>query len=336
MAGSETAKSVSYYRQLLEELDYYASGPTMLSMDNKANINLAYNGLTEPAHLFPSLFPSLDHPSQHHGLTPRPTSNGWMKNPIPHSTACQSSCTTLMRAQCALSCDTTTPTSRTAQTCAVAGWSLRSDTFVTLPYSGGWHPCPQCRALLSGQPPLPRPPRCDPALPGDFISRGFKRSPHLCVCDSKDLAVLRRRDDRVAGFTLSSKREAHVASACRHCGGRYPRPHAAGARQLLPAYLAPHFPPPSGILPPGARHLLLVDLALPSRLSRSDEVYFGHGNLDARAGVQRPVQAGDQVYALCALSNVNASHIWCTYPVPFSEHGGSCAGAAGTRSIRPF
>jgi len=43
MAGLETAKSVSYYRQLLEELGFPPSGPTELAMDNKAGINLAYN-----------------------------------------------------------------------------------------------------------------------------------------------------------------------------------------------------------------------------------------------------------------------------------------------------
>ena len=43
MAGSETAKSVSYYRQLLEELGFPPSGPTELGMDNKAGIDLAYN-----------------------------------------------------------------------------------------------------------------------------------------------------------------------------------------------------------------------------------------------------------------------------------------------------
>ena len=44
MAGSETAKSVSYYCKLLEKLGFPPSGPTELAMENKAGIGLAYNG----------------------------------------------------------------------------------------------------------------------------------------------------------------------------------------------------------------------------------------------------------------------------------------------------
>ena len=42
MACSEAAKAVAYYRYLLEELGFLPPGPTSLSMENKAGIDLAY------------------------------------------------------------------------------------------------------------------------------------------------------------------------------------------------------------------------------------------------------------------------------------------------------
>ena len=44
MAGSETTKSVVYFRNLLEELRFPQKSPTPICVDNEAAIDLAYSG----------------------------------------------------------------------------------------------------------------------------------------------------------------------------------------------------------------------------------------------------------------------------------------------------
>ena len=44
MAGSETTKSVVYFRNLLEKLGFPQNSPTPICVDNKAAIDLAYSG----------------------------------------------------------------------------------------------------------------------------------------------------------------------------------------------------------------------------------------------------------------------------------------------------